>query len=63
MEAILETKAETILPLLGKVGAVVRYKRVVLGADDGHEFPVFGAAETEITDMMHHVTRAMRYFD
>jgi hypothetical protein len=44
-----------------KIGTIVRYKRVVLGADCGHEFPVFGTAETELIDMMRHVTRRMRY--
>jgi hypothetical protein len=46
-----------------KIGTIIRYKSVVLGADGGHEFPVFGAAETEIIDMMRDVTRRIRCFD
>jgi hypothetical protein len=43
-----------------KVGAIVRYKRMVLLADSCHESPIFGTTETEIVDMIGHVTGCMR---
>ena len=43
-----------------KVRTIVCYKRVVLLADGGHELPVFRTAETEIVDMIGHVTCSMR---
>ncbi len=39
-----------------KVRTIVRYKRVVLCADGGHELPVFRTAETEIVNMIGHMT-------
>ena len=46
-----------------KVGTIVRYKRVILCADGGHELPVFRTAETEIVDMIGYVTGSMRQFN
>jgi hypothetical protein len=43
-----------------KVGAVVRYKRVILCADCGHELPVFRTAEAEIIDVICYMTCRMR---
>ncbi len=46
-----------------KVGTIVRYKRVILRADSGHQLPVFRTTETEIVDMMGYVTSSMRQFN
>ncbi len=46
-----------------KVGTIVRYKRIVLLADGGHELPVFRTAKTEIVDMIGHMTCSMRQFN
>ena len=46
-----------------KVGTVVRYKRVVLCANGGHELPVFRTAKTEIVDMIGRVAGSMRQFN
>jgi malate/lactate dehydrogenase len=46
-----------------KVGTIVRDKRVILGADGGHELPVFRTAETEIVDMIGYVTSSMCQFN
>jgi hypothetical protein len=55
---------QRLSPMKGnKVGAIVRYKRIVLLAYGGHELPIFGTTETEIVDVIGHVTRRMRQFD
>ena len=41
-----------------KVRTIVCYKRVVPRADGGHKLPVFRTAETEIGDVVGHVTAA-----
>jgi hypothetical protein len=41
---------------LKEIGAIVRYERIFVLADGGHEFPVFRTAQTEIVDMIRHVT-------
>jgi len=46
-----------------KIGTIVGNKRVLLGADCDHKFPVFGAAETKIIDMMGYAARRVCYFD
>jgi len=46
-----------------KVRTIVRYERVILFADGGHEHPVFRTAETEIVDMIAYVTGSMRQFN
>ncbi len=46
-----------------KVGTIVRYKRVILRADSGHQLLVFRTTETEIVDMMGYVTSSMRQFN
>jgi len=45
-----------------KIGTIVRYKRIVLLADSGHELPVFRTAEAEVVDMIRHVICSARYF-
>ena len=58
------SRVQRFLSMEGKeVGTIVGYKRVVLCADCGHELPVFRATETEIIDMICHVTGRMRYFN
>jgi hypothetical protein len=46
-----------------KVGTIVRYKRVILCANGSHELPVFRTTETEIVDVIGHVTGSMRQFN
>lgn len=57
-------RVQRFLPMqIKKVRAVVRYERVVLCADCGHELPVLRTVETKIIDMVRGVTRRMRYFN
>ena len=42
-----------------KIGTIVGYKGVVLGADRRDKLPILRPAETEIIDMIRYVTRSM----
>ena len=42
-----------------KIGTIVRYKRVVVLANCGHELPVFRAAKTKIVNMVGNMTGRM----
>jgi hypothetical protein len=58
------TSSQRFLPLQKKkAGAIVGYKRVLLGAGCGDRLPVFGPAETKIVDVLCDATRRMRQFN
>jgi hypothetical protein len=58
------SRVQRFLSMEGKeIGTIVGYKRVVLCTDCGHELSVVRTTETEIIDMICHVTGLMRYFN
>lgn len=56
-------RVQGLLPVKGqKVGAIIRDERVLLLADDSHELPILGTAESSVDDMVGDVAGGVGYF-
>ena len=58
-----DARVQGLLPVKGqKLGAISRDERVLLLADDSHELPILGTAESSVGDMVGGVAGGMGYF-
>jgi hypothetical protein len=56
-------RVQGLPPVKGqKVGAIISDERVLLLADDSHDLPILGTAESSVGDMVGDVAGSMGYF-